>query len=160
MTSTQNWVKTAISSWHRRFEKIVPIRDKAGAKLSTNCTGSTIWRSRHDSREFKQRRFLATHVNWKRTFCTLEPWFWTNGRLKLVLLSAPLGILATTTVMKRQKKKQNSKTTTLRVHHTFLYIPLPSLHDYEVKLPNITFQQNVNRRQQFSFLFLKLGTDF
>ena len=109
MTSTQNWVKTAISSWHRRFEKIVPIRDKAGAKLSTNCTGSTIWRSRHDSREFKQRRFLATHVNWKRTFCTLEPWFWTNGRLKLVLLSAPLGILATTTVMKRQKKNKTAK---------------------------------------------------
>ena len=29
-------------------------------------------------KEFKQRRFWATHVNRKWTFSTLEPWFWTN----------------------------------------------------------------------------------
>ena len=32
-----------------------------------------------------------------------------------------------------------SKTTILHVHHAFLYISLPSLHDYEVKMPNFTF---------------------
>ena len=32
-----------------------------------------------------------------------------------------------------------SKTTTLRVHHTFWYISLPSLHHYDVKLPNLKF---------------------
>ena len=31
------------------------------------------------------------------------------------------------------------KTTTLHVHHTFLYISLPSLHDYDVKMPNCKF---------------------
>ena len=31
------------------------------------------------------------------------------------------------------------KTTTLHVHHVFLYIFLPSLHDYDVKIPNFTF---------------------
>ena len=31
-----------------------------------------------------------------------------------------------------------SKTTILRVHHAFLYISLPSLHDYDVKMPNFT----------------------
>ena len=30
----------------------------------------------------------------------------------------------------------SSKTTTLHVHHAFLYISLPSLHDYEVKMSN------------------------
>ena len=30
------------------------------------------------------------------------------------------------------------KTTILHVHHTFLYISLPSLHDYDVKMPNFT----------------------
>ena len=30
------------------------------------------------------------------------------------------------------------KTTTLHVHHTFLYISLPSLNDYVVKMPNFT----------------------
>ena len=32
-----------------------------------------------------------------------------------------------------------SKTTTLHVHHAFLYISLPSLHDYDGKMPNFTF---------------------
>ena len=32
-----------------------------------------------------------------------------------------------------------SKTTTLHVHHAFLYISLLSLHDYDVKMPNFTF---------------------
>ena len=31
-----------------------------------------------------------------------------------------------------------SKTTILHVHHAFLYISLPSLHDYDVKIPNLT----------------------
>ena len=30
-----------------------------------------------------------------------------------------------------------SETTTLHVHHAFLYISLPSLHDYDVKMPNL-----------------------
>ena len=32
-----------------------------------------------------------------------------------------------------------SKTTTSHVHHAFVYISLPSLHDYNVKMPNFTF---------------------
>ena len=31
------------------------------------------------------------------------------------------------------------KTTTLHVHHAFLYISLPSLHDYDVKMFNCKF---------------------
>ena len=31
------------------------------------------------------------------------------------------------------------KTTTLNVHRAFLYISLPSLHDYDVKFPHFTF---------------------
>ena len=31
-----------------------------------------------------------------------------------------------------------SKTTTLRVHHAFWYISLPSLQDYDLKVPNFT----------------------
>ena len=32
-----------------------------------------------------------------------------------------------------------SKTTTLHVHHAFLYISLPSRLDYNVKMPNFAF---------------------
>ena len=32
-----------------------------------------------------------------------------------------------------------SKTTTLHMQHTFLYISLPSLRDYDVKMPNFSF---------------------
>ena len=41
-----------------------------------------------------------------------------------------------TTLRQRERKKTMglmSKTTTLHVHHAFLYIPLPSLHNYVVK---------------------------
>ena len=46
-----------------------------------------------------------------------------------------------------------SKTTILHAHHAFLYISLPSLHDYDVKLPNFTFMEDVNT-QDNDFLFL------
>ena len=48
------------------------------------------------------------------------------------------------------------KTTTLHVHHAFLYISLLSLHDHNVKFPNFTFAEDGNKRQQFSFSFLEL----
>ena len=47
-----------------------------------------------------------------------------------------------------------SKTTTLHVHHAFLYIFLPLLHDYDVKMPIFTFYGG--RKQattKFSFSF-------
>ena len=48
-----------------------------------------------------------------------------------------------------------SKTTTLHVHHAFLYISLPSLHDYDVKMPSFTFYGDVNKS---FFLLLNLST--
>ena len=39
-----------------------------------------------------------------------------------------------------------SKTTTLHVHHAFLYISLPSLHDYDVKWPNFKFTWELARQ--------------
>ena len=47
-----------------------------------------------------------------------------------------------------------SKTTSLHVHHAFLYISLPLLHDYDVKMPSFTFYGG--RKQattNFSFSF-------
>ena len=47
-----------------------------------------------------------------------------------------------------------SKTTSLHVHHAFLYICLPLLHDYNVKMPSFTFYGG--RKQattNFSFPF-------
>ena len=47
-----------------------------------------------------------------------------------------------------------SKTTSLHVHHAFLYISLPLLHDYDVKMPSFKFCGG--RRQattNFSFSF-------
>ena len=48
------------------------------------------------------------------------------------------------TKLRRRQQRQRqkaivlvSKKTTLHVHHAFLYIPLPSLHDYHVKWANL-----------------------
>ena len=47
------------------------------------------------------------------------------------------------------------KTTSLHVHHAFLYISLPSLHVYDVKMPNCKFYER--RRISFSLSKLKCG---
>ena len=41
--------------------------------------------------------------------------------------------------MRWRRESQISKTTTLHVHHTFLYIPLPSTAQLPVKMPNFMF---------------------
>ena len=46
------------------------------------------------------------------------------------------------------------KTTTLHVHHAFLYISLPSLHNYDVKMPNCKFYGG--RKQATTNLFFSL----
>ena len=46
------------------------------------------------------------------------------------------------------------KTTTLHVRHAFLYISLPSLHDYDVKMPNCKFYGG--RKQATTNFFFSL----
>ena len=49
------------------------------------------------------------------------------------------------------KKKAVSFTTTLHMHLTFLYISLPSLHDYDMKVLNFTSCGGKNTRQRLPF---------
>ena len=44
-----------------------------------------------------------------------------------------------------------SKTTILHVHHAILYISLPPLHDYDVKVPNVTFTGKILKRRRNFF---------
>ena len=46
------------------------------------------------------------------------------------------------------------KTTTLLLHHAFLYISSPSLHDYDVKMPNCKFYGG--RKKATTNLFFSL----
>ena len=46
------------------------------------------------------------------------------------------------------------KTTTLHVHHSFLYISLPFLHDYDVKMPNYKFCGGRKQATTNLFFFL------
>ena len=47
-----------------------------------------------------------------------------------------------------------SKTTILHVHHALLYISLPSLHDYDVKMPNFTmYRGSTNATTKFPLSF-------
>ena len=59
----------------------------------------------------------------------------------------------------RQKSNKSSKTTTLHVDHAFLYIALPSLHDYDGKMPNFAFYGDVNNRQPNFLSLSKLECD-
>ena len=51
---------------------------------------------------------------------------------------------------RRQRELPKSKTTTLHVHHAFLYISLPSLHDNDVNCLISRFVDNVNIRRRIS----------
>ena len=49
------------------------------------------------------------------------------------------------------------KTTTLHVNLTFLYISLPYLHDYDLKMANFArFMENVKKQQRNLISVLKL----
>ena len=51
-----------------------------------------------------------------------------------------------------------SKTTTLHVHHAFLYISLLSLHNYDVKWPNFKFTWEQERQgDKFYHLCMNSG---
>ena len=73
-----------------------------------------------------------------------------------------LGFNAHLKIRRRRRQRQKTiglirKTTTLHVHHAFLYISLPSLHDFDGKTPTFTFCGS--RKQattKFFFLLLKL----
>ena len=57
----------------------------------------------------------------------------------------------TTVTSTRTAKQQH-----LHVHHAFLYISFPLLHDYNVKMPNFTFWRGrENTRQRLSYSFLE-----
>ena len=49
------------------------------------------------------------------------------------------------------------QTTTLHVYHAFLYLSLPSLHDYNVKIIS-RFVEDVNARERLSFSFPELSS--
>ena len=59
----------------------------------------------------------------------------------------------------RERQKSNrfriSKTTTLHVHQAFVYISLPSLHDYDVKMPNFTFCGEREHKTTTLFFFCR-----
>ena len=50
------------------------------------------------------------------------------------------------------------KTTILHVHHAFLYISLPSLHDYDVKMPKFTmYRGSTQATTKFPLSLSELG---
>ena len=53
----------------------------------------------------------------------------------------------------RTRNKKQGKTTTLPVHHTLLYISLPSLQDYHVKMPSFTFCEGCKQAMSDKFSF-------
>ena len=46
-----------------------------------------------------------------------------------------------------------SKTTSLHVHHSFLSISLPVLHDCDVKMPSFTFYKGGRKQAKTNFSF-------
>ena len=58
--------------------------------------------------------------------------------------------------MRRRRESQISKTTTLHVHHTFLYISLPSTARLPVKMPNFMFCEGRKQAMTKFIIFMDL----
>ena len=66
------------------------------------------------------------------------------------------GVLDVNTATATRSSKEQSvfvSKTSLHGHHAFLYLSLPSLHDYDVKMPNFTFHR---QREHTTTNFLSL----
>ena len=75
-----------------------------------------------------------------------------------VILQKSLGTLRSNDADSNENVKKTkgliSKTTTLHVHHAFLYISFLFLHDYDVKMPNFAFyggRKQATTKFYFSF---------
>ena len=101
-----------------------------------------------------------------RIFFPLTPSYNTPLPTQSILVSSPLTIGRLSNDDgdgKEDGKKAKGligKTTTLHVHHAFLYISLPSLHDYNVKVPNFTFCRGREQTATTFFFFLNFDTLF
>ena len=84
--------------------------------------------------------FLA--CEYSRLYSLVASWDVSRERLARNLPSRPIGTLRSDDGDGNGNATKAigliSKTTILHVHHAFLYISLPSLHDYDVKMPNVT----------------------
>ena len=56
--------------------------------------------------------------------------------------------------MAKKQQVQIGKTSTLHLHHVFLHISLPSLHNYDVNLPNFMFYEQREHMTTIFFFFL------
>ena len=99
-------------------QSIQPVRIHLQKKNAKNLTNWTRWNKRdyvwNSATSLIKWRFRSS-----RRFCCLKG---SNENGK-----------------KSDRFKVSKKKTTLDLHHAFLYISKPSLHDYIVKMPNFTF---------------------
>ena len=68
--------------------------------------------------------------------------------------------MGTTTATKTAKKHLDKQATLLYVHHPFLYVSFPSLHDHALKSPNFYVCEGREHRKTISFSFLKFDSAF
>ena len=123
-----------------------------GIPLTVNGMHKT--QSDHARFELLSRETYAKPSTGARPFYRIDlvrtPWALVNRNLKIRRRRR----------RRRRKRERHktigsiSKTTILRVHHAFLYISLPSLHDYDVKMPNFTmYRGNTQATTKFPLSF-------
>ena len=69
------------------------------------------------------------------------------------LRKLPTMTATATRTAKKREVQIGKKKTTLQAHHAFLHVSLPSLHDYNVKLPNFTFCRG-REKKTTTFFFI------
>ena len=105
-------------------------------------------------RSTDESKNVSDAISRSNSICTEKILFLTNHNV----LSQIIESLRCSGHKKVQKAiAWQGKTTTLHVHHAFLYISLLSLHDYHVKMPNFTFCEG--QKQAMTKFYFSLWLD-
>ena len=103
----------------------------------------------------QSKSFISIFFTCQISACELQPFFCHDLANDIYYQTAKT-VFSHLKQRRRQRERQNSNSfrlTTLNVHHGFLYISLPSLQDYMVKVPNFTFCRGRKHKTTTFFFF-------
>ena len=140
------------------FNPVIP--RVIAASLISRIVGSLRWcyTRRFTTTILAQHRgcnIVATLFQWLQHCSNIAALCWAkNRRCQSFRLTSPLS-------NDDGDVNENGKTAiTLHVHHAFLYISLPSLHDYDEKMPSFTFSKRRGHKTTTFFFLLNFDTVF
>ena len=161
-TTTLNFSKHEYTATCRlllnKGENIVNISSKRYVSVTTPSPELCVLASRGPWTRIDTSPFPVPVLALGKVYSTRSEWFYDRN----VKIRLPYANNSDLKIRRRRRQRErhktnrfNKQTTTFYVHHTFLYISLPFLHDDDVKMPHFMFYTGRKQaKTKFSFSFI------